>query len=1717
MSKNYRFKTEVGIDKEVRLQIEQDFDFLEILSLKLRQEDIYDRYCADYGVVAGRVVANGGFGIPNVNVSVFVPLDNIDENDPIITTLYPYKTVIQKNEDGYRYNLLPYKKEYGGHNPTGTFPDREDVLTRKEVLYVYEKYYKYTVKTNNSGDFMIVGVPLGTQQLVFDLDLSNIGEFSLRPADLIRMGLGNEQQFDGQNFRTSENLDSLPQIINTVKQVEVNSFWGQNELCDVGITRIDLDLRDLGIDILPHCVFMGSIMSTSEDDYIKRSCKPKNNMGEFCSLITGPGVILSIRHTIEIDFSGNPILEEYRLEDGGNIIDENGVWLTELPMNLDYVTTNEFGEQIISSDPDIGIPTNSKYRFKIKYAEKGQDIDRANYLVPNIKEHGWVDDGEDLLNVPSDADRNKSYAFSLDWNDYYDINAAINCEDTFYKFSYNRVYTVASHIDRFKSGVNRNRHLGIKQINNRDCQSEQNKLPTNEAFRDNTFLNILFNFLINALQPIFYVLIVVLHVLVVLWPLIFALIALINFLINIIILPICLAVSVFSNNVSAADCIERTLDTGNLDNTNPFRSISLPMLSYPDCNTCDCEESPLIELNEYSELLNNLYSSIIAPISLSSSYKDEDSSIYTFCDIIPTDEGFDEQDIAIRNRLVCSGYDNPQSNNAYGDIIDTNLGDFSSEGDKITWYKSPAYVRLRKNTVGGKRYDWLTSTNYTWAQGLNLMNRRSMYFGDSGEQNFSTTTTSAIQTVTVNDNFGPSNSTPWMDSCFIMVTESSESFDSGQMFTFNNTTTQLVNEVDPNIENGLTGTTQHDNNNYIQKPVRYVNRNGSESFGTAQIVNSGDTNTIEYKFTAGVEYFQVITGMTISELQGHLSPTDNQSILRKFIINHEQPYECFRDQAVGTDIVYDGSMNPLLQLVDSSNLKVLFCVRGVDTHTPRQKIKYDLSKLFGYGLNDLNTFSGNITVEGMYKMNIPIQPNTTQPSNTQSIWRNSENTPTPHYLKNQDYILNSFTDTNNISTANHDKSALYHKSFTLEIDSNDWTPLETYAFNKYVSLDKQTPLTTVDGDPITDGISSNSENVINTYGQRNIEGCGYQYSSDPNGGSIGQGDDYTLNDEMDVITISPGYFSPRLSNILGAQYPNQPKITISDSENIVFRSDRIPLSDTPDELVYSSPITGNIFYRCDFRQYGLHLNLRQRFFNITDSGDIQETETMQPLPSDNDSGNTEDLEGELVSSVMNTFTCDGMVPLSCYSGSGESFGVEDPCVTEPFSGVDGEDRVVNGCYVFVKKIFFGIPGDLFFLREYLTRLKINFALCQGVISEGFQNNWINGVLYMPSFQKTALFFSDPDDENFNKIERYQYCGDPQSSRPQVRYQGPLYFNTDTNSFYYRSAPYNDNTEEFIGQVPGKETKSIGANDSNIWFPTTIMELGPRDEYAKELSLSGDFDGYIMDKIPTTSYKNNSAITMLFVISRIANPTIIDLIISFINSATNPLINNYSGVGMFFGRANKNFDGRASGDYVQMISINSEFGVIPYIDGNYDADISVEGGAFGIWFKSFTNDRRIVTDGVISFTDNPEGPTNTFGYANTQEVPFYMWTISENDPGLIELINQIGQPLPDPNYLFGSEKNNWNTGSSKIYTVKYQGDDFFNGAQQTYMMPDSGYGLGYIYNRDVDDPQKDVLPVLTSNGRDFKVGGPFHYYFGLKRGKSAMDRFRKKYLFIDLNE
>ncbi len=131
MSKTYRIRTEVGVDRQVNIELEQDFDQLEILSLKVRSEDVYTRMCADYGVIVGRVLANGGYGVPNVRVSVFIPITDEDLNNEIIYDLYPYRSLNDVNADGYRYNLLPYEQQHTGHIPTGTFPSKNDILTIK--------------------------------------------------------------------------------------------------------------------------------------------------------------------------------------------------------------------------------------------------------------------------------------------------------------------------------------------------------------------------------------------------------------------------------------------------------------------------------------------------------------------------------------------------------------------------------------------------------------------------------------------------------------------------------------------------------------------------------------------------------------------------------------------------------------------------------------------------------------------------------------------------------------------------------------------------------------------------------------------------------------------------------------------------------------------------------------------------------------------------------------------------------------------------------------------------------------------------------------------------------------------------------------------------------------------------------------------------------------------------------------------------------------------------------------------------------------------------------------------------------------------------------------------------------------------------------------------------------------------------------------------------
>ena len=1630
MSKSYRLRTKPGVDQNIRININQDFDFLEILSLKLKQEDVYTRFCADYGVVVGRVIANGGFGIPNANVSIFVPLSNIDENDPVISTLYPYKFLEQKNEDGYRYNLLPYVQEYNGHTPTGTFPSREDVLTRKEVLEIYEKYYKYTVKTNESGDFMIVGVPLGSQKIVLDLDLSNMGCFSLRPADLIRMGRGTPEQFNGQRFKSSEDLASLPQILNAAKDIDVAPFWGQDEICNIGITRTDFDLRDYNIDIKPQATFMGSIFSSSEEDFLKTNCKPKNDVGNLCDLVTGPGRILAIRQTKDYDVDGRPVLEQYNLEEGGNVIDENGAWLVEVPMNLDYVTTNEFGEQVLSADPKVGVPTKGKYRFRIKYQNESglsSPIQRADYLVPNIKEWGWTESSENTTSAPplDTVTQLKNYAFSLDWADYGNtgttlglamIQEAIDCKDRFYEFNYNKVYTVASFIDRWKWGYGRARHLGIKEITDRSCLTSTNRFPVNDGVRNFDFIFFLFNLFISISAFIIYPLLFLMHVLAFLYPILRVIVNIIIWIINVIVYAICVVVAALSSKLKKEDCKKSTIKP--LSKDNPFKRISFPMISYPDCEACTCEASDLTtDGGDFAQQSSATVSSV--NVSLLSDI----NSVASF------------NNIGV-NQLF-SGYQRQGTSAGRDKLVKLPLVEVPEQG-------------------GGDLY---LGADVTLSQSLNLMNLRSRYFNGNAGPN-------RIKTIVNNNNpvtNVPEPSQPFEDSILIILCDPGtlSNLTPGQILSFNNPAS--IN--DPNITgltvanqfntNSITGTTPYNATQLVTKTISSIGPNSIITTSTLKLKIS--ENGKQYKFKSGIEYFQVLTGDTYVNYQNLVSQTVTgsggaarwNSILNEYLFKKIQSA---RYSTVGYPSFGDGVRRNVYSteyLEGRDDYEIIFLTRGVDPYTEKQKIKYDLSKIFGY-----NYGSGPI-IDGDYYLNIPIQPNTGSGN-----WYNNLLTPESH------------------DVSNNTNTKLYHEPFGFNVDTSAFTAFTNNSPHYYNSTDKsRSNHVAYNGDIRTLGqisnggiTSSNDKLWFQVYYVPPTGGAGYDINKQQGlieGGSLQASTfvpDLIIDQAINTGELPPNNTLRTYSPAYHLETLNNPNITITANNRLVFRSDRLPTSDITE-------VYGNT-------SFSLHLNDNFGFYLIDDTGGFT-----TPQMSNNATDNTGSAanfaeDGGAFTDVVDSLSCENMVPLGCYEGSGTNFRINEDCDENKMGKDDANQRVVGGCYYFVDNpLIISLPKDIKAFEEWKSRFRFQFAACRGVISHVFQNNWVNGSLYMFSFKNAKRFTILGD------LKRYKYCGDPLSLRPS---QGPLIFTFGTtNSFFYRATPYYYQTDKFIGQLPKKiDANPIlndpwesadnygGMNTKNIFFPTTVMDLGPRDEFTKEICFNPQFEGYLVDTLRTTSFNDGSDVLQLFILSRLIN-------------------SNFWGQALALGDASINrifsrSEDRVDGDFAQAMSINSEYGVEGFSSDDYDQnDIYVENNGgdtlFGILFSSDTASRQLLSPGKTSYTN--------FGYPKTQVVPLYKWKSQSQET------------------IFGKDTNEWVTGGSNFYSQPYQSMDF---TQTEYFKPGNGEKLGYIYNR-----TSGLVPTVTwPNGQptSYVVGAPYHFYFGLTKGASAMNRYITKYIF-----
>jgi hypothetical protein len=215
-----------------------------------------------------------------------------------------------------------------------------------------------------------------------------------------------------------------------------------------------------------------------------------------------------------------------------------------------------------------------------------------------------------------------------------------------------------------------------------------------------------------------------------------------------------------------------------------------------------------------------------------------------------------------------------------------------------------------------------------------------------------------------------------------------------------------------------------------------------------------------------------------------------------------------------------------------------------------------------------------------------------------------------------------------------------------------------------------------------------------------------------------------------------------------------------------------------------------------------------------------------------------------------------------------------------FYGETYSQKTPSGFSEFSNGIFKIVPGSqtnfrLFeILREYRRRKRVGKLFCGGIVNYSFIENWLSGSLYFIQF----------------KGKKRRYC------------ENVVKYVDSQERFYYRSAIYTN--ENNWGQTL--------TNSIRIGRPTTMVDLGPRDEFIKEICVDPSLDPNcsVSRSIGPTSFQNFGEI--------------LGLAINYRMDVSN---NNTFDINDFFDNGGFGYTTRVlDGDILQLISINNEVGI-----------------------------------------------------------------------------------------------------------------------------------------------------------------------------------------------
>jgi hypothetical protein len=110
----------------------------------------------------------------------------------------------------------------------------------------------------------------------------------------------------------------------------------------------------------------------------------------------------------------------------------------------------------------------------------------------------------------------------------------------------------------------------------------------------------------------------------------------------------------------------------------------------------------------------------------------------------------------------------------------------------------------------------------------------------------------------------------------------------------------------------------------------------------------------------------------------------------------------------------------------------------------------------------------------------------------------------------------------------------------------------------------------------------------------------------------------------------------------------QTPVQITNNGRIVFRSDRLPVSDITDTI-------GN-------NSFALHQNKNFGYYLVNEDGSsVAFSITTVPYDTNNDASDAAEEANAYTNTVLTSFDCQGMTALNCYQGNGTNFTILNPC------------------------------------------------------------------------------------------------------------------------------------------------------------------------------------------------------------------------------------------------------------------------------------------------------------------------------------------------------------------------------------------------------------------------------------------------------------------------